>query len=288
MPKQIETLVEDIYGLFGSEKEFDKAIAQKFGELMAETVATRVPAVNGGGTLRMSNLGRPCERKLWYEVNTPEQGLPFTPQTRFKFLYGDILEELVLYLAAEAGHDVAGVQDEMQINGVKGHRDAVIDGVLVDVKSASSYSFRNFASGLKPEEDKFGYIDQLQQYLYASQDDPLVTDKDRAAFLVIDKTLGKICLDLHKKNGVDYSKVVEQKKELVNSKEIPPRAFAPEPDGLSGNEKLSINCSYCDHRFQCWPRLRTFIYSNGPRYLTTVKKQPNVQEVDGLYEAMLV
>jgi hypothetical protein len=277
--KQIDTLVDDIYALFGSQKEFDLEIAKKFGELMSDTVASRVPAVNGGGTLRMSNLGRPCERKLWYEVNTPDEGEPLTPQTRFKFLYGDVLEELVLYLAAEAGHSVEGVQDEMEINGIKGHRDAVIDGVLVDVKSASSYSFRKFEKGLKLEDDNFGYITQLQQYLYASQDDPLVTDKNRAAFLVVDKTLGKLCLDIHERDGKDYSEFAEYKRNLVNSPVEPPRAFDPEPDGMSGNQKLGVNCSYCDFKKKCWPGLRTFLYGNGPRFLTRVAKTPNVPEV---------
>jgi CRISPR/Cas system-associated exonuclease Cas4 (RecB family) len=277
--KQIDTLVDDIYALFGSQKEFNLEIAKKFGELMSDTVASRVPAVNGGGTLRMSNLGRPCERKLWYEVNTPDEGEPLTPQTRFKFLYGDVLEELVLYLAAEAGHSVEGVQDEMEINGIKGHRDAVIDGVLVDVKSASSYSFRKFEKGLKLEDDKFGYITQLQQYLYASQDDPLVTDKNRAAFLVVDKTLGKLCLDIHERDGKDYSEFAEYKRNLVNSPVEPPRAFDPEPDGMSGNQKLGVNCSYCDFKKKCWPGLRTFLYGNGPRFLTRVAKTPNVPEV---------
>jgi hypothetical protein len=276
--KQIDTLVDDIYALFGSQKEFNLEIAKKFGELMSDTVASRVPAVNGGGTLRMSNLGRPCERKLWYEVNTPDEGEPLTPQTRFKFLYGDVLEELVLYLAAEAGHSVEGVQDEMEINGIKGHRDAVIDGVLVDVKSASSYSFRKFEKGLKLEDDKFGYITQLQQYLYASQDDPLVTDKNRAAFLVVDKTLGKLCLDIHERDGKDYSEFAEYKRNLVNSPVEPPRAFQPEPDGMSGNQKLGVNCSYCDFKKKCWPGLRTFLYGNGPRFLTKVVREPNVPE----------
>jgi hypothetical protein len=276
--KTIDTLVDDIYSLFGSQKEFDQEIAKKFGELMSDTVASRVPAVNGGGTLRMSNLGRPCERKLWYEVNTPDEGEPLTSQTRFKFLYGDVLEELVLYLAAEAGHSVEGVQDEMEINGIKGHRDAVIDGVLVDVKSASSYSFRNFEKGLKLEDDKFGYITQLQQYLYASQDDPLVTDKNRAAFLVVDKTLGKLCLDIHEKDGKNYSEFAEYKRNMVNSPVEPPRVFEPEPDGMSGNQKLGVNCSYCGFKNKCWPGLRTFLYGNGPRFLTRVAKTPNVPE----------
>lgn len=284
MTKTIDTLVEDIYGLFGSEKEFSEELANNFGSLMAETMRNRVPAKNYGAELRMSNLGQPCERKLWYSVNLPpEEQEQFPPETRFKFLYGDILEEVVLYLAAEAGHTVEGIQDEMKIRGhkgedVKGHRDAVIDGMLVDVKSASSYSFNRFSAGLTVKDDKFGYIDQLQQYLFASKDDPLVTIKDKAAFLVVDKTLGKICLDVHEKNGVDYNAVVVSKQEMLRDG-TPDRGFSEVPEGLSGNQKLGVNCSYCAFKERCWPGLRTFMYSNGPRFLTRVAREPNVAEI---------
>lgn len=61
----------------------------------------------------------------------------------------------------------------------------------------------------------------------------------------------------------------------------PERAFQPEPDGKSGNMKLGLQCSYCNMKHACYPNLRTFIYSNGPRYLTTVVKTPDVPEVDG-------
>lgn len=279
MSKTIHTLIDDIYGLFGSEVEFDKGVADMFGKLMSDTVASRVPAGNHPAILRMSNLGQPCERKLWYSINKPEKGEVFTPETRFKFLYGDILEELLLYLAAEAGHKVEGMQDEMEIEGILGHRDAVIDGMLVDVKSASTYSFKRFQEGLKPEGDKFGYITQLQQYLFASQNDPLVTVKDEAAFLVVDKTMGKMCLDIHKKNGVDYAQNANRIKEVVAHEEAPDRAFKPEPEGSSGNLKLGVNCSYCAFKEECFPGLRAFWYSSGPRYLTRVVREPKVPEV---------
>ena len=277
--KTIDTLIEDIYGLFGSQKEFDMGVAAKFGELMANTVATRVPSLNGGGTLRMSNMGRPCERKLWYEVNEPECAIPLTPATRFKFLYGDILEELVLYLAAEAGHRVEGLQDEMEIDGVIGHRDAVIDGVLVDVKSAAPFSFKKFEKGLTLKDDAFGYITQIQQYLYASQNDPVVEDKDRAAFLVVDKVSGALCLDIHKRDGKNYGDVVRQKRDLVNSPEVPPRRFAPVESKTKGNLALGLNCNYCDFRRHCWPTLRTFKYSNYEENLVKVVNTPRVEEL---------
>ena len=277
--KQIETLVEDIYALFGSGIDFDQEIARYFGDQMAKMVSERVPAPNKDGSLRMSNMGTKCLRKLWYTCNLDaSEAIPFTPATRFKFIYGDLLEELVLYLAAEAGHSVTGMQDELEINGVKGHRDAVIDGVVVDVKSASTYSFRNFVNHLTAENDKFGYITQLQQYLWASQDDPLVTDKDRAAFLVVDKTLGHLCLDIHGRDGVDYGKYVDDTKAVVNLPGVPKRGFEDKPEGKSGNRALCTECSYCDWRLKCWPGVRTFIYSNGPKYLTQVVKEPNVPE----------
>ena len=280
MTKTIDTLVEDIYSLFGSGIEFDQEIAKFFGDAMAKTVSSRVPSVKTDGNLRMSNVGSACLRKLWYTCNLPHTEAEEMPKsTLMKFLYGDIIEEVVLYLAAEAGHRVEGMQDELEINGVKGHRDAVIDGVLVDVKSASTYSFKKFTSHLTQDQDAFGYIPQLQQYLYASQDDPLVTDKDRAAFLVVDKTLGHICLDVHGKDGVDYGRYVNQTKTAVASDNVPSRGYPTEEDGKSGNEKLGVNCSYCEWKHKCYPGLRTFLYSGGPRFLTKVARVPDVHEV---------
>lgn len=229
----------------------------------------------------MSNVGEHCDRKLWFHVNHYEEGEKLSPEVRFKFLYGDILEETVLYLAKEAGHTVEGEQDTLEIAGVKGHRDAVIDGVLVDVKSASSYSFQRFSQGLDRANDKFGYISQLQLYLHGSRDDPIVTDKDRAAFLVIDKTLGKICLDIHKKQDINWEQVVERKKALVASSTVPGRGYTDVADGASGNRKLDTSCSYCPFKHMCWPGLRTFIYSSGPAFLTRVVREPRVPEVNG-------
>lgn len=277
--KTIDTLVDDIYSLFGSGIEFDKEIASRFGELMAKSVAEKVPAVHTGGTLRGSNLGKPCLREKWYVVNEHDKHEGFDQHTKLKFLYGHIVEELVLYLAAEAGHKVEGMQDTLRIgSSVLGHRDAVIDGVLVDVKSCAPYTFQKFSQHLRPEDDGFGYIAQLQSYLWASQDDPLVTDKDRAAFFAVCKTTGKPCMDFHKKDGKDWGKIADMMQARVTDPAVPPRAFPPEPDGASGNEKLGTQCSYCGFKNHCWPGLRTFLYSGKPRFLTKVEREPNVPE----------
>ena len=277
--KSIETLIPDIYALFGSRKEFDEEISKLYGASMARMVSSRVPSGGYDPLLRMSNAGTPCERKLWYSVNVPaEEQEPFPSQVRFKFLYGDILEELVLFLAAEAGHKVEGMQDELDIGGVKGHRDAVIDGMVVDVKSTTSFGLQDFKNHLVQARDKFGYITQLQLYLWASQDDPKVTIKDKAAFLAIDKTTGEMALDIQEKDYYNYEKVIEHKKKVISG-ELPPRLYKDQSDGMSGNMTLGVACSYCSFKKKCWPGLRTFLYSSKPRYLTKVVKVPLVPEL---------
>lgn len=227
----------------------------------------------------MSNVGKPCERQLYYSVNNQEEATPLRPEAHFKFAYGDLVELLMLFLAEAAGHTVEGTQDTQEIEGIKGHRDAVIDGVIVDVKSASSYSFKKFKEGNLAENDSFGYVGQIQSYLYAGQDDPVVTDKERAAFFVADKTLGHLCLDIHPRQKIPYDQIYRHKKDMVVKPAPPPRGFDPVPEGKSGNEKLGVNCSYCDFKSKCYPNARTFLYSSGPVTLTTVVREPNVPEL---------
>jgi len=276
--KTLKTLVDDIYALFTEPHEFDEGNVEEFGRRLATHISNRISDEKSGDALRMSNLGTPCNRKLWYTVNKPDKAEPLPPEVRFKFLYGDIVEELVLFLAKEAGHSVEGTQDTLSISGVKGHRDAVVDGVVVDVKSASSYSFKKFEGHLTAEDDAFGYLDQLGAYLYASKDDPKVVHKDHAAFIAVDKTLGHITVDVQPNTYKDYDKLVAEKKAMVALRTPPPRAFNDEPDGKSGNRKLGTECSYCSFKKECWPELQTFYYSSGPRFLTVVSREPNVEK----------
>lgn len=287
--KTIDTLVEDIYEVLdkGLPSEYDEARVSAFGNQLARIIASRL---DGGRShvpgLRMSNIGQPCERKLWYSVNESEKAEALPPSARMKFLFGDIIESLLLFLAEASGHEVKGQQDTSEIEGIKGHKDAVIDGTVVDAKSASTFSFKKFQNHELAGNDPFGYIDQLGSYLHAGQEDDLVTDKARAAFLVVDKTLGNICLDVHQKRDFDYRAMYRYKKEVVNDKEVPERDFDPEPDGAAGNQKLGTICSYCDFKNHCYPNLRTFLYSGGPRYLTkvVVRPQAHIREVHGPVE----
>ncbi len=278
--KSIETLVEDIQNVFQLPHEFAPERAERFGQRLATLVKTKIEEDSSGWQprLRMSNLGTKCDRKLWYSIHEAANRWPIEVSARIKFLYGDILEQLLLFLAEEAGHTVAGCQDLVEIDGVRGRRDAIIDGVLVDVKSAATQSFKKFEQGLTYAEDDFGYLDQLFAYLEACQDDPRLVDKNRAAFLVIGKELGHIVLDVHNRPDISYRTMVSVKRGVTNQASPPPRRYEDEPEGASGNRKLSTVCSYCDWRHVCWPELRAFAYSNKPSYLTRVVREPKVPE----------
>ena len=210
--KTIETLVEDIYDLFNltpidmDEAEVDKHI-DTFGEMLKVHLKSFLYEVpRDRGNLRLSAIGKP-DRKLWYDVNkklTPET-LP--PSTRIKFLYGYILEELLLLCATVAGHDVTDQQKEVTLEGVVGHQDSIIDGVLVDVKSASGMGFDKFKYNKLTEDDPFGYVAQVSAYAAAN-------GLDRAAFLAINKSTGEVCLSqLHSMDMINAKERIKHLKE---------------------------------------------------------------------------
>ena len=272
MTKSIDTLVEDIYGLFKSVgPTFTPQAVSEFAVALAARIASKVKDSQYVPALRLSNIGTPCDRKLWYGIRHPELAEALPPAARIKFLFGDILEELLLFLARQSGHTVTDEQKEVEINGVKGHIDGKIDGETADCKSASSYSFNKFADGLKEEEDSFGYLKQLGNYCYAEKE-------PRGHFLVIDKTLGKICLDTHDTPDIDYDKIVDDKREMLSKDAPPARGYVDIAEGKAGNKKLGVVCSYCQFKEACWPGLRMVQYVKGPVFFTTIVKEPKVKE----------
>lgn len=282
-PPSLDTLVQDMYGLFGEEKiNLNEEFLAQFSSELTELIRQRFLRDDSVRGLRMSNIGRP-DRQLWYDINWTGEVEPLPPATLIKFMYGDVLEHLMLLLARQAGHTVEMEQMEVELDGIKGHPDAVIDGVVVDVKSASTYAFQKFQSGSLLEEgnDPFGYVAQLAGYTEA-----INPDAD-GAFLAVDKTLGKICTLVIPN---DVLKQFQVRERIVHIKEVvahdtpPPRCYEPKAEGKSGNFVLATGCSYCNHKFHCWSDanngtgLRTFGYSTGPKYFTHVEREPRVVE----------
>ena len=106
--KTIDTLVEDINEVIKGSGGWTSVINEHFKEDIGAVTLSRLgtPKEERKPTLRMSNIGTPCTRKLWYSLNRPETGEELRPATLLKFMYGDMLESLILSLAEAAGHKV--------------------------------------------------------------------------------------------------------------------------------------------------------------------------------------
>jgi hypothetical protein len=283
--KSIDTLVKDIYDLFDplvdvnlDEKEVDTQL-DSFTKSLKETLKTFLNEVpTDRRNLRLSAIGKPA-RQLWYGKNSKEKPQPLEPSTRVKFLYGHMLEDLLILLSRLAGHTVTDLQKTVYVNGIKGHQDCVIDDVLVDIKSASASAFKKFEENTIHKDDPFGYIAQISAYAEAN-------NVDEAAFLAIDKSSGKICLTpIHSLGMINAKERIDYLKGAMEQDTPPDRCYSDAVDGVSGNRKLAFGCFYCEHKRTCWSDsnegkgLRVFKYANGNRYLTQVGKTPNVEEV---------
>lgn len=279
----IDTLIQDIYKTLeqgintGSVQNRDAL--QKCASDMYHSIRRTLEEGQreSSSSLRMSQIGKPT-RQIWYDLKKTKKR-DLDGQTKLKFLFGDMLESLLILLATVSGHEVTEEQQEVEVNGIKGHKDCRIDGVLVDVKSASSYAFKKFKDGTLSLDDPFGYIAQISGYAEAGQD-------KEAAFFAIDKSSAELALlKVEDMDMINASDRINELKEVATKDTPPPRCYGDEADGKSGNRKLVIGCVFCPYKETCWADanggqgLRAFKYSNGVRYLTVTAKTPDVEEI---------
>ena len=283
-----DTLIEDIYQMIDTKEisdgvDVDK-IVDDFGKNMKKILKNNITEHEfDRRKLRMSNIGKQ-DRQLWYSYNGYE-GEKLMPHTRIKFLYGHLIEEMILALAKLAGHQVTDEQKRAEVEGIKGSMDCKIDGIVTDVKSSSPYGFKKFKDGSLLNDDPFGYVDQIKGYAYSEGD-------TEVGWLVMDKTNGHLTYlkyDMADESQWYWTKLnlmsiddrIRHIKKTVKSKTAPKRCYSLVPDGKSGNMKLGVGCRYCAYKHECWgDNLRTFIYANGPRFLVETVNVPNVIEVD--------
>jgi|TARA_R110000822_G_scaffold152194_1_gene291494 hypothetical protein len=282
---QLNTIVPDIYEHLESlsdgkalpltEQDIDFAIAGMREALMSWAAPSER---SKNFSVRMSNVGKPS-RQLWYEKRDPQGRGGIDGPTQIKFLYGHLLEEIVLMLVRMAGHTVTDEQKKVTVNGVIGHMDCKINGEVVDVKTASRFAFNKFRDGRLAQDDPFGYLGQLAGYEAAE-------GTENGGFLVLNKESGELCMyvpdDLDKPN----IKTTINKLLPALDLSIPPDfCYVPIADGKKGNMKLPKGCSWCKYKYECYKDsndgqgLRTFKYSNGFTYLTEVVVEPKVEEL---------
>lgn len=284
--KNIYTLVDDIYQLVSTKEpaegvDIEECIEQ-FGEGVKRLMRHEfLEKRDDTRKLRMSNIGRE-DRYLWNLYNDVEQTDEIQPHTYVKFLYGHLIEEMLLFLSRAAGHEVTDEQKKCQVNGITGSMDCKIDGIVTDVKSVSTYGFRKFKDGTLAYDDPFGYVAQIKGYAYSE-------GATKFGWLAMDKQNGHLTYLMYDTEDTqapvydlisfDIKERIDHVKKLVELPTPPGVCYEPIADGKSGNQKLAVGCSYCSYKKECWPSVRAFAYSSGPKYLVEVVNEPKVQEI---------
>ena len=218
------------------------------------------------GTLRMSILGKPA-RQLWYDKFSPKETKEYDASNNLKFLYGHIIEHLLLYLTELSGHKVEDRQKKVKV-----------DGEVCDVKSASSFSFKKFKNGELLNDDPFGYHAQLSGYEEAE-------GTKGGGFLVADKSSGDICFYKPDELAKPDTKTLIKDLNTKLASDTPPERCYELKTEKNGNKILPVGCQFCIHKFECYADankgkgLRVFKYANKNVFLADVVKEPNVEDI---------
>ena len=281
--KHIDTIATDIKKLVsgisnGKPAKVTEENMDRFLKNIKEAFnAWNNPVREKDGKLRMSVLGKP-PRQLWYDRFSPKKTKDYDASLNIEFLYGHILEHLLLYLAELTGHKIGDQQKKVEIDNIKGHIDATVDGEVCDVKSASSFSFKKFKTGELVGDDPFGYHAQLSGYETGM-------GTKAGGFLVMDKSSGDVCFykpdELAKPNVKTLIKTLQD----TLKRNAPPERCYELSETKGGNKSLPIVCQFCAHKWECYKDanggkgLRVFKYSNKFVYLAEVNRQPNLEEI---------
>ena len=284
MKKKLENIVPDIYKALaplakGNGLELSDQMVDEFGEDMKEALrgwAKKQPKTKDA--LRMSNIGKPA-RQLWYNKHSKSTKKDLESSLVIKFLYGHLLEALVVFFVKLSGHEITDQQKEVNVSGIKGHMDCKIDGEVVDIKSTSGFAFNKFRNGTLPEQDSFGYMAQLAGYEEAE-------GTDKGGFLAINKETGELWM--FRPDEFDKPNIKSKIKGLkasLKKLEPPELCYQPIAEGVKGNFKLPKECNWCEYKMECHSDsnkgkgLRVFDYAKGPSFFTEVMVEPKVKEI---------
>ena len=239
MTKTVNTLIDDIYDLVkfkSPDRSVDaEQIIDDFGEACKDLMRKEFTSRGNFDSrkLRMSNIGK-TDRFLWNHYNNVGPKEKMQPHTLVKFMYGHLIEEMLLLFVRLAGHTVTHEQAQATVQGISGSMDCKIDGIVTDVKSASSYGFKKFKERTLAFDDPFGYIDQIKGYARSE-------GETQVGWLAMDKANGHLTYlkyDLEDEQAPVYEVLkddIEERiihvKEMVKQQEPPPLCHDTVPDG---------------------------------------------------------
>ena len=243
--KSIDTVVKDVYDVMES-KDYSGdlgAIAMTAGREIEDAIKEAFEPREQKTNLRMSTIGK-CERAQWYN-HKGYKSEPLKGEVFLTFLQGHILESVLVALLKLSGHKVEDQQKKHTLEGINGSQDCTIDGELVDIKTASAWSWDNKFKEDGIADDAFGYIKQLSAY-------GKTDDRKHGYFLAFNKNKStlKLCKQDLESDIDTYIVDLKSKMEL----DTPPMRLANATtwNKARTEEKLCMTCSFCGFKEDCY------------------------------------
>lgn len=281
MTKHIDTLVDDVYDMFREGLTLTGEQKTALATRMVEAIDRFLQKQNEvrKPSLRPSIIGYP-DRKLFFMLKEDSVPEP-SPSLKLNFLFGDLWESIMFYLADLAGHEVKDEQASVEIDGVVGSIDGVIDGVVTDTKTAFAANYDKFLKGtlLAPEKDVYGYVGQISFYTQAYHGVDYATSEESGYFWATNKTGNMTTLEIDPIDQIDARKRVRHVRELLTKKEPPESLCYPVEELKNGNIVANKQCHRCPFIERCFPDARRFQYASGVQYFTHVESTPRVEEL---------
>lgn len=206
------------------------------------------------GYLGMSEIGRVCERSIWYSFRkfTPA---PWEGRILLIFEMGDLVEQIILKGLRRAGYVVENAYPDKQLSFsdmggfFSGHCDGVIalrepnaPKAILECKSANKNKFGEFCkNGVEKQSPE--YYAQLQAYMGYS-------GLESALFMVLCKDNCDIYSERVFFNKEAFMWLQMRASDIIQTHDVVGKLKYPErPEEL---EQKSVSCQWCNYKTHCW------------------------------------
>lgn len=185
--------------------------------------------------LGCSQIGGPCQRRLWYEFH---EGIreSFSGRMLRLFRRGRMEEDLVVSDLLAAGHTVEDRQRRVDFgHGFSGSIDGILDGkAVLEIKTHNEKSFNDLLrKGVKKSKPQHWV--QMQCYM-------LGTGLDRAVYFAVNKNTDEIYTERVYFDKAAAEDAVRMAHDII---------LGPVPGRITGDPEW-WECRFCPARGRCW------------------------------------
>jgi hypothetical protein len=226
-------------------KTLDEALLLETGKLAAYAFSRQFGVKEERKDVKpyFSSIGKCLRQQSYKLLGFEEDGKQIDSRSKMVFFMGDVVELAIVQLCKVAGLEVTGTgfeQEATELWGMRGRPDGVVNGThVLEVKSMSSFSFRDFEGGK---------LDDGYRYQCNAAMESLKLDK--CVIVALNKDAGVLAEMQITKDPTIVEDIFFRLDTLkrATKEELPQRPYAPDAKGF-----YPWQCLYCAFHKVCLP-----------------------------------